>query len=279
MQKYNRMDLTDILELASNSDVGRRRAHNEDSSAIDPGNGLLIIADGMGGYRAGEVASAVAISTIVKHIRRRLPQIEPQQIDSTTGFAMESIVARDAIREANFEVFRSAQDHAHFEGMGTTALLVLFYDNHFTVAHAGDSRLYRMRNERLEKITNDHSLIQELVDRGLYTQEEAEAKTPSNLVTRALGINETVNVDIFEDTVLPDDLFLLCTDGLTDMVDDTEIYLTLKKYNDNLNRTAQELVNIANSRGGKDNISVVLGRPTAPFPASSGWFDKLFGTK
>jgi len=272
------MNLTEILELASNSDVGRKRAHNEDSSAIDTSLGLLIIADGMGGYRAGEVASALAISTIINHIRRRLPKLQAQQIDTTTGFSMESILARDAIREANFEVFRSSQDHAHYQGMGTTALLVLFYDNHFTVAHAGDSRLYRLRDKRLEKITNDHSLIQELVDRGLYTQEEAEAKTPSNLVTRALGINETINVDIFEDTVLPGDLFLLCTDGLTDMVDDTDIQLTLKTFNENLNRAAQELIDLANAHGGKDNISVVLARPTAPFPATSGWFDKLFGT-
>jgi protein phosphatase len=272
------MDLTKILELASNSDVGRKRAHNEDSTAIDASLGLLIIADGMGGYRAGEVASAIAISTIMKHIRRRLPQLQAQQIDKATGFSMESIISRDAIREANFEVYRTAQDNAQFQGMGTTALLVLFYDNHFTVAHAGDSRLYRVRDERLEKITNDHSLIQELVDRGLYTQEEAEAKTPSNLVTRALGINETINVDLFEDTVLPGDLFLLCTDGLTDMVDDTEIHLTLKKFSDNLNRAAQELIDLANAHGGKDNISVILARPTAPFPASTGWFDRLFGT-
>lgn len=272
------MDLTKILELASNSDVGRKRSHNEDSSAIDASLGLLIIADGMGGYRAGEVASAVAISTIMKHIRQRLHQLKPQQINAGTGFSMESILARDALQEANFEVFRSAYDHTQFEGMGTTALIVLFYDNHFTVAHAGDSRLYRLRNEQLVKITNDHSLRQELVDRGLYSPEEAEAKTPSHLVTRALGINDVVNVDLFEDTVLPGDLFLLCTDGLTDMVDDADIHLTLKNFNDNLNRAAQELIDLANFRGGNDNISVILARPKAPFPASGGWFDKLFGS-
>ena len=267
-----------MLELASNSDVGRHRTHNEDSSAIDASLGLLIIADGMGGYRAGEVASAIAISTIVQHIRRRLPELKPQQTDSKTGFSLESILARDAVREANYDVFRAAQDNEQYEGMGTTVLLVIFYDNHFTVAHAGDSRLYRLREEQLERVTSDHSLIQELIDRGLYSRKEAEAKTPSNLVTRALGVNKTVNVDIFEDTVLPDDLFLLCTDGLTDMVDDTEIHLTLKKFSGNLNRAAQELINLANAGGGKDNISVVLARPTAPFPTSSSWFDKLFCT-
>ena len=272
------MDLTDIFELASNSDVGRRRDHNEDSSAIDAGLGQLAIADGMGGYRAGEVASAIAIATMVKHIRQRLPLLQPQQIDPDSGFSMESILARNAIREANYEVFRSAGEYTQFEGMGTTAVLMLFYDNHFTVAHVGDSRLYRFRSGQLEKITSDHSLIQELVDRGLYTQEQAEEKTPKNLVTRALGINETVSVDISEDTVLPKDLFLLCTDGLSDMVDDTEIHLTLEKFSDNLNRVAQELIDLANLRGGRDNISVVLARPTTTFPATSGWFDKLFGT-
>lgn len=270
------MDLSEILELASNSDVGRKRTHNEDSSAIDASLGLLVIADGMGGYSAGEVASAVTISTVVKYMRQQLPQLETQKIDPATGFAMESILLREAIQEANFEIFRSAKENPRFEGMGTTVLVVLFYDDHFTVAHVGDSRLYLFRDERLEKVTNDHSLIQELVDRGLYTQEEAEARTPSNLVTRALGISEIVTVDLFEDTVLPNDLFLLCTDGLTDMVDDSEICATINEYADNLNQAAQELIDLANTRGGKDNISVILGRPTAPFPASSGWFDKIF---
>ena len=272
------MDLTEILELASYSDVGRIRTHNEDSSAIDAGLGLVVIADGMGGYRAGEVASAVAISIIRNHIRRRLLQLKPQQIDAKTGLSMESTIAGDALREANYEVFQSARDHPQYEGMGTTALLVLFYDNQFTVAHVGDSRLYRFRDAQLNRITNDHSLIQELVDRGLYTQEEAEARTPSNLVTRALGISQTVNVDILEDTVLPGDLFLLCTDGLTDMVTDKDIHLTLKKFGDNLNRAAQELIDLANVRGGQDNISVVLARPSAPFPVSSSWLDKILGT-
>lgn len=196
------MDLTSILEVASHSDVGRKRTHNEDSSAIDTSHGLLIIADGMGGYRAGEVASAIAISTMVKHIHRKLPLIQSPQTDPSDGFSQESIIARDAIREANYEIFRSSQGHAQFEGMGTTAVMLLLYNDRLTVAHVGDSRLYRLRNDQLEKITNDHSLIQELVDRGLYTMKEAEAKTPRNLVTRALGINETVTVDIFEDTVL-----------------------------------------------------------------------------
>ncbi len=272
------MNLTKVLELASNSDVGRKREHNEDTSAIEAQHGLMVVADGMGGYAAGEVASAVAISTIVKHIQRRLPIVATLEPDHNSEFTHESLVVRDAIREANYEVFRSAQDYSQFEGMGTTGVVLLLYDNRFTVAHVGDSRLYRLRDEQLEKITNDHSLIQELIDRGLYTQEEAEAKTPRNLVTRALGINETVNVDIFEDTVIPGDLFLLCTDGLTDMVDDNEILLILKKYKDNLNRVAQELIDLANKHGGKDNITVVLGRPTVPFPSSNSWYNKLFGT-
>ncbi|MFK8067133.1 MAG: Stp1/IreP family PP2C-type Ser/Thr phosphatase [Gammaproteobacteria bacterium] len=272
------MNLTKVLELASNSDVGRRRGHNEDTSAIEAQHGLLIVADGMGGYAAGEVASAVAISTIVKHIQRRLPNVESLEPDQENEFSHESLVAKAAIREANYEVFRSAQDYSQFEGMGTTVVVLLLYDNRFTVAHVGDSRLYRLRDEKLEKITNDHSLIQELIDRGLYTKEEAEAKTPRNLVTRALGINESVNVDISEGSVLPDDLFLLCTDGLTDMVSDDEILLILNKYGDNLNLTAQKLIDLANKRGGKDNITAVLGRPTIPFPSSNSWYNKIFGT-
>ena len=163
------------------------------------------------------------------------------------------------------------------QGMGTTVVVVLFYNNMVTVAHVGDSRVYRLRNGDLAQITNDHSLVQELIDRGFFTPEEAEANTPKNLVTRALGIDETVEVDISEETARPGDIYLLCSDGLNDMVDDEEIRLTLSKYSANLVEAAHELVRLANESGGKDNISVVLARPRAPFPAKAGVFSKLVG--
>jgi protein phosphatase len=270
------MDLTDIVELASNSDVGRKRESNEDSSAILPDLGLMVIADGMGGYKAGEVASAIAVSSIVSHLKRRLPSIKTRHKAPEKNFTPASHVINEAICQANYDIYSSAQDSDELTGMGTTVLVLLLYDNYFSVAHVGDSRLYRFRDQKLEKITNDHSLVQELVDRGFYSHDEALAKTPGNLVTRALGIGQIVNVDVYEESVKPDDLFLLCTDGLTDMLNDTEINLTLKKFSDNLNRAAQELINLANARGGKDNISVILGRPKMPFPEGTGWFKRFF---
>ncbi len=141
--------------------------------------------------------------------------------------------------------------------------------------HVGDSRVYRMRNDDLAQITSDHSLVQELIDRGFFTPEEAEANTPKNLVTRALGIDEKVEVDIQEHAAKPGDIYLLCSDGLNDMVDDEEIRLTLSKYSANLVEAAHELVRLANESGGKDNISVVLARPRAPFPANAGVFSNL----
>lgn len=270
------MDLTTILELASNSDTGLKRRHNEDSTAMDAGLGLLVMADGMGGYRAGEVASAIATSSIHQHIQRRIEKHRIHETPPDQTFTYASMLLRDAIREANFEVYRASQTHRDYAGMGTTVVALMFYDNRFTVAHVGDSRLYRLRNDKLEKVTNDHSLIQEMIDRGLYNEQEAHEKTPKNLVTRALGVNEIVTVDLLEGDCEPEDVYLLCTDGLTDMVSDEHIQITLNKYGDNLNRTAQELVDLANDHGGKDNISVILARPNARFPAAKSWLGKLF---
>jgi len=159
--------------------------------------------------------------------------------------------------------------------MGTTIVVALFYNGIVTIAHVGDSRLYRKRALNFEQITIDHSLIQELIARGLYTPEEAHAKTPKNLVTRALGIEATVEVDVIEEPVLPGDIFLLCSDGLNDMVDDEEIHLTLSKYSVNLAQAAQALVDLANAKGGKDNISVILIRALEGFSGSGGKMKQL----
>ncbi len=273
------MDLTNILNLASNSDTGRKRHHNEDSSAIDATLGLLIMADGMGGYRAGEVASAIATSSIHQHVGRRIHKNKIQITPKDSQFTYASLLLRDAIREANYEVYRASQSHRDYAGMGTTVVALMFYDNRYTVAHVGDSRLYRLRGQQLDRITNDHSLLQEMIDRGLYTAEEAEQKTPKNLVTRALGVNEIVSVDLLEGDVETGDLFLLCTDGLSDMIQDDEIKFVLQKFGDNLNRAAQELVDLANEQGGKDNISVILAKPNNAFSMKAKWLGKLFNTK
>jgi protein phosphatase len=159
--------------------------------------------------------------------------------------------------------------------MGTTIVVGVFHNNILSIAHVGDSRLYRIRNNELQQITKDHSLIQELIDRGLYTSEEAHANTPKNLVTRAMGIEAGVDVDVVEEAVLPGDIYLLCSDGLTDMVKDEEIHLTLSKYSANLAQTADELVKFANKRGGKDNTSIILVSVHEEFSSPTGFLTKI----
>jgi protein phosphatase len=160
--------------------------------------------------------------------------------------------------------------------MGTTVVVLLFYDDRFTVAHVGDSRLYRYRNGTLERITNDHSLTQELLDSGFYTPEQAEQSLNKHLVTRAIGIEKSVQIDLREDTTQSGDIYLLCSDGVTDMIDDSVIRNTIRDNDDDLEKAAAELIHESNLAGGKDNISVILARPLKPFPASDGLFSRFF---
>lgn len=246
------------LSIASLSDTGRKRGHNEDSTAYDPALGLAVIADGMGGYKSGEVASAIAVASIVQALKAGLGQIQPAAVDPATGLSQASLLLRQAVLDANLHIYRTAQQEPQCQGMGTTAVVLLVCAGRMSIAHVGDSRLYRLRGQALEQLTSDHSLVQELIDRGFFTPEEAAENTPKNLVTRALGIEDGVQVDVQEGEVAEGDVFLLCTDGLTDMLTDEEILLTLRKYGANLEKAAAELVQLANERGGKDNVSVIL---------------------
>lgn len=250
------------LDIANLSDVGRRRPHNEDSTLTDARYGLAILADGMGGYKAGEVASAIAVASIHHQVIGKLPRVRPGQTDPESGLSLESLVVRDAVLEANSGIYTTAQREPQCQGMGTTVLVCLFRQDRVIVAHVGDSRLYRLRGNDFSQVTRDHSLIQELIDRGLYTPEEAARNTPKNLVTRALGIEADVKVDVMEEQILPGDIYMLCSDGLNDMVDDEEIHLTLSKYGANLVQAGEHLIRQANEKGGKDNISVILIRVT-----------------
>ncbi len=269
------MNLSEKLEIVNISDTGRRRPHNEDSTLSDGENGLVVLADGMGGYKAGEVASAIAVTSSHEQICSELKKIKSTQIDEATGLNSESAVVKEAIIQANSNIYNSAQGDPECQGMGTTIVVALFYSGIVTIAHVGDSRLYRKRANNFEQITKDHSLIQELIDRGLYTPEEAHAKTPKNLVTRALGIDANVEVDVMEEPVSVGDIFLLCSDGLNDMVDDEEIHLTLSKYSVNLAEAGQALVDLANAKGGKDNISVILIRALEGFSDSEGFLKQF----
>jgi serine/threonine protein phosphatase PrpC len=269
------MDLSTKLEIVNHSDTGRKRPHNEDSTITDVRNGLVILADGMGGYKAGEVASALCVTDILQGIKAGLKKIKKGQVDETTGFFNESLLIREKVVETNSNIYNTAKADPQCQGMGTTVVVGLFHNNILSITHVGDSRLYRLRNNELEQVTKDHSLIQELIDRGLYTPEEAHAKTPKNLVTRAMGIEADVDADLAEETVIPGDIYLLCSDGLNDMVKDEEIHLNLSKYSANLAQTADKLVEFANKRGGKDNISVILVRILEDFSPPQGLLQKF----
>ena len=270
------MTIKDKFEIFGLTDVGLVRDHNEDSIGDNPHLGLVVLADGMGGHRGGEVASAITVSTILETLADTLKKINPGGIDEASGYSLESAAVHDAVTRANENVFASSNENSQYRGMGTTVVVLLFYDDRFTVAHVGDSRLYRYRDGELEQITNDHSLMQELIDRGFYSAEQAENSLNRNLVTRAVGIEESVQVDVLEDVTHPDDIYLLCSDGLTDMVDDDVIKNTIVENSENLEKIATELIRLANESGGKDNISAILAKPVKPFPASDNLFSRFY---
>ena len=254
------MNLLGKIEVVNISDVGLKRAHNEDSTITDASKGMFILADGMGGRKAGEIASAFAATEIHSRIVKELKKINLGQVDKKTGFTKGSLLIRRAITRANARIFAVAKADLQYQGMGTTMVVGLLHNNMTSIAYVGDSRFYLFRNNQLQLITCDHSLFQEITDRGLYSPEEIAARVPKNLVTRALGIKAGVDVDIIEQPMLPGDICLLCSDGLNDMVNDEEIHLTISKYSANLIKTAKELVRLANSHGGVDNISIILVR-------------------
>ena len=271
------MSLKGKLTFVGQTDTGRVREHNEDTIASDVDVGLLVLADGMGGYNAGEVASGIAVKTITNLVREGLAREDLGSIDRSTGLTRPSIVLRDAITRANKIIYQTARSQAECEGMGTTVVAALFYDNRVSIAHVGDSRLYRQRGSEIAQVTMDHSLLQELVDRGFYSPEEAQRAANKNYVTRALGVEPQVEVEVQEHPVDKGDVFILCSDGLSDMVEDEDIRLTISTFGANLDTVAKQLIQLANENGGRDNVSVVLAQAVEPFPASRGVMDKLLG--
>ncbi len=270
------MSLEGKLEIYGVSDVGRKRSHNEDSIGSDTELGIVVLADGMGGYKAGEVASAIAVNQILEELRTTLRNLNSGEIDEETGYSQESLQVKLAIEKANQTIYQTAQSQPQCHGMGTTLVAAAFYDDRVTIAHIGDSRLYRLRGDDFQQLTSDHSLLQELVDKGFYTPEEARKSQNKNLVTRAMGIELNVSPDVQEEMVIPGDLYLVCSDGLSDLVEDADIHSALKTYGDELETAAKYLVQLANDNGGKDNISVILARANAPFTANKGWYSKVF---
>jgi PPM family protein phosphatase len=257
------------------SDTGRIREHNEDTIGTDADIGMVVLADGMGGYKAGEVAIGIAVRTVMSLVKEAVEREDLSRPDAATGMSRPGILLRDAINRANKIIYQTAKTQANCEGMGTTVVAGLFFDDKLTVAHVGDSRLYCLRGSEFRQVTQDHSLLQELVARGFYTPEEAHRAAAKNYVTRALGVEPTVDVDVTEVPVSKDDLYLLCSDGLSDMVEDEDIHLTISTFGGNLEMLAKQLVLLSNDNGGRDNVSIVLARVLDSFPARRRVIDRM----
>lgn len=272
------MTLKGKIEFVAQTDVGQVRDHNEDFISCVDHLGVAVLADGMGGLNAGEVASSMTAHLLINELVDYLTgksEIEFELSEATIDLPRDARVMKHAIEKANNAVFHVSQTQPQCRGMGTTVVASLFYDNKVAVGHIGDSRMYRFRDNKLERITRDHSFVQELVDKGVYTQEEARESNKKNVVTRALGVGPTVEAEVHEHKTRTGDIYLMCSDGLTDLVPDSDIETSLKELGANLSEAAGHLVNVANASGGKDNISIVLARIAKPFPAQGGIINKF----
>lgn len=246
------------------TDVGLSRDHNEDNISWDDDLCMAVLADGMGGHNAGEKASLIAVEQVFKAINAVLPQTEPSS-------ALHYIdIVRNAVVIANTEIHTHSLSHPECAGMGTTLVMTIILENKLVFANVGDSRLYRLRDKKLEQISSDHSLVQELVDNGYLSVEEAKLSVSKNLITRALGISPDVDVDVQQLELQDNDLYLLCSDGLSDLVNDEVIYESLLETCDDLQQASTALINLANLNGGTDNISVILVAARGELESSTG---------
>jgi PPM family protein phosphatase len=267
--------LTDAIQIVSITDPGRVRGHNEDCVESRPEMGIVVLADGMGGYNAGEVASGMATSQIASGLSAIWTPAQLRRMDRNAAVQYSQRVLQEQVALANTAIYEAAQKDPHCAGMGTTLVACIFYDNFVTVGHIGDSRLYRMRNDVLEQVTRDHSLLQEQIDSGLISKEDARQSHNKNLVTRALGIDPEVQAEIHTYDVAEGDVYLLCSDGLNDMIEDEEVQMTLIALRANLDLTAQQLIQAANDAGGRDNVSVMLVHVKRAFPVERGMFARI----
>ncbi|HZQ63059.1 MAG TPA: Stp1/IreP family PP2C-type Ser/Thr phosphatase [Casimicrobiaceae bacterium] len=269
-----------MLDVASLSHPGMVRTHNEDSVFADAAAGLAVLADGMGGYNAGEVASGIAVNVISGGLVPELKsERELSKVDVTTGLTHAALLLQQQIAAANKSIYEAAQARPECAGMGTTLVAAVVCGNRISIGHVGDSRCYRLRADKFEQLTHDHSLLQEQIDSGVLTPEQAKYSLNKNLVTRALGIEAIVPADIAEYRVEADDIYLLCSDGLTDMVEPDAVQSIVQEKRSDLSGAAARLIELANQNGGRDNISVILVRVPAEFLPSSGWVQRWLAKK
>lgn len=243
-----------IYEICTQTDPGLARENNEDAVAFEAAVRLCILADGMGGYNAGEIASGMAVAFIKSEMGRWLSQAGRHANAKEVRRALEICV-----ENANHSIFNAANSNPQYTGMGTTLVVGVFQDDRFMLGHIGDSRCYRLRANEFQQITKDHSLLQEQLDAGLITPEQAQTSLNKNLVTRALGVEDTVMLEVHEHRVEVGDTYLMCSDGLSDMVSDAAIAGVMLGAG-SLEQKAKQLIVAANEAGGRDNISVLLAQ-------------------
>ncbi|MEN6390633.1 MAG: Stp1/IreP family PP2C-type Ser/Thr phosphatase [Syntrophomonas sp.] len=234
------------MKVAALSDQGLVRSNNEDSYLVDLNHGLLVVCDGMGGHNGGEVASAIAVETINQMF-----------VESSEELPGRLVLA---LEKANSVILSSAQQDPALHGMGTTATLAAFEDGLMHVAHIGDSSLYMVQDGKLRKITRDHTLAQQLLMEGRLKPEDMRSNPYNHILTRALGVEENVNIDRYQEKVHPGDLILLCSDGLSDKVSEGEMQEVLHETSSSLEQAAQGLLERALKYGGSDNITIILSR-------------------
>ncbi|MDJ0763190.1 MAG: Stp1/IreP family PP2C-type Ser/Thr phosphatase [Myxococcota bacterium] len=257
-------DSRDSIHFWAATDVGRVRDHNEDNFLVDKNLNLFVVADGMGGHAAGEIASAIAVNAMRDVVHQNKDLIEAYREGSQIASSADVInLLEHAVQKACAEIHNRAKREPEKRGMGTTLSALLVIDNRGFIAHVGDSRIYLLRGSRVVQLTEDHSLINELIKRGRMNREEAQSSGYKNAVTRAVGVYESVDVDTIDFDVLPGDQFLLASDGLTTYLTNDEIPPVITDKTD-IREIPEAFIEIANDRGGKDNITNIVVRMFDP---------------
>ncbi|GJM12637.1 MAG: protein phosphatase PrpC [Pseudohongiella sp.] len=243
-----------LVRITGYTDTGVRREYNQDHIGFDQELGIAVLADGMGGHKAGEVAAHMAVKFVLEKLQSFV--LQETSVAITSSQLLEFV--SNTISSSNAQIYRAQEEEEAYKGMGTTIVTAMVVGTQVFIAHVGDSRLYLYRKQTLRRLTKDHSLVQDLIDRGFYTEREARGANVGHVVTRALGTREDVDVDSAADSLEPYDLLMLCSDGLTDMVSDWQIAEIIDENSADLDMAAKKLIALANQNGGKDNISVIL---------------------
>jgi len=252
-----------MLEAHGQTDVGRRRKLNEDNFLVDPEPNLYAVCDGMGGHNAGEVASKMAIETLAAFIEKSHREKEitwPYGLDVNLSFDGNRL--KTAIKLANKKVFRAADNREDYTGMGTTIVAALVTANTMTIGSAGDSRCYLVRDGKLTQLTRDDSWVSAALGEGILNSDEIDRHPLRNVITKAVGAKDTIELDVIEHRLQTGDIAMLCSDGLHAMLSDEQILQTVTPFPPSLSEAAKKLIDAANEAGGKDNVSVVLLRYT-----------------